>query len=245
MRFLIERHYKDDLTGKQFGELTVLEPDNSKVWHSKHWLCKCSCGKIVSVERKHLLDGSTKSCGHTKRQNGLDHTDNFSGMRDRQNKYNTNLEVIRNQKIQPNNTSGVKGVHYNKARKRWAADISIGGKVIRRDFKTKEEAIKYRQELVDKYYKPKIDQAIKAGDLKEEKENNFKFNIGDTAYIQIASFYYHIYGLYAPVTIKDRWTDEKGNNYYSYIDKRNGKKGQNSENFLIDKQLMNILIKKR
>lgn len=160
----------DDLTGKQFGELTVLEHDKEKSKGKKdtYWKCRCSCGKITSVARKHLLDGSIKSCGHTKRQNGLDHTDNFNGMRDRQNKYNTNLEVIRNQKMQPNNTSGVKGVHYNKARGRWVAEVSVGGKNIRRDFKNKEDAIKYRQELVDTYYKPKIDSAIKAGDLKED-----------------------------------------------------------------------------
>lgn len=168
MNILNERHYKDDLTGKQFGELTVLEPDNSKVWHSKHWLCKCSCGKIVSVERKHLLDGSTKSCGHTKRQNGLDHTDNFNGMRDRQNKYNTNLEVIRNQKMQPNNTSGVKGVDYHKGRDEWRARVYVGGKEITKWFKNKEDAIKWREQAVGKYYKPKIDSAIKAGDLKED-----------------------------------------------------------------------------
>lgn len=36
MRFLLERQYKDDLRGKQFGELTVIEPDNSKPYHSKH-----------------------------------------------------------------------------------------------------------------------------------------------------------------------------------------------------------------
>ena len=180
MSILKERHYKDDLTGKQFGELTVLEPDNSKVWHSKHWLCKCSCGKVVSVERKHLLDGSTKSCGHTKRQNGLDHTDNFNGMRDRQNKYNTNLEVIRNQKMQPNNTSGVKGVDYHKGRDEWRARVHTGGKEITKWFKDKEDAIKWREQAVDKYYKPKIDSAIKAGDLKEalskydDKETLFK-----------------------------------------------------------------------
>ena len=36
MRFLLERQYKDDLRGKQFGELTVIEPDNSQPRHSKH-----------------------------------------------------------------------------------------------------------------------------------------------------------------------------------------------------------------
>jgi len=32
---LVERKFKDDLYGKQFGELTVLEPDDSSSSHSK------------------------------------------------------------------------------------------------------------------------------------------------------------------------------------------------------------------
>lgn len=120
-----------------------------------------------------MLDGSTKSCGHTKRQNGLDHIDNFNGMRDRQNKYNTNLEVIRNQKMQPNNTSGVKGVSYHNGRKEWRARVSVGGKEICKWFKNKDDAIRWRQEAEDTYYKPKIDQAIKNGDLKESKETRY------------------------------------------------------------------------
>ena len=180
----------DDLTGKQFGELTVLEHDKEKSRGKKdtYWKCRCSCGKITSVARKHLIDGSIKSCGHTKRQNGLDHADNFNGMRDRQNKYNTNLEVIRNQKMQPNNTSGVKGVHYNKTRGRWVAEVSIGGKNIRKDFKNKEDAIKYRQELVDTYYKPKIDSAIKNGDLKETLS---KYEDKETLFETLPELLYH------------------------------------------------------
>lgn len=177
MRFLLERQYKDDLRGKQFGELTVIEPDNSQPRHSKHWICKCSCGKTVSVERKHLLDGTTKSCGHGKRQSGIDHhKDNFKGMRDRQNKYHTNLEVIRNQKMQPNNTSGVKGVGYHKGRNEWRARVQVNGKELTKWFKNKEDAIEWRKQAENKYYKPMIDKAIKAGDLKESASNESMLN---------------------------------------------------------------------
>lgn len=177
-RGLLERQYKDDLRGKQFGELTVIEPDNSQSSHSKHWICKCSCGKIVSVERGHLLDGTTKSCGHGKRQSGLDHyEDNFKGMRDRQSKYNTNLEVIRNQKMQPNNTSGIKGVDYHKGRKMWRGRVSIGGKELTKWSKDKDVVIQWRKDAIEKYYKPKIDAAIKNGDLTESLET---FYIGKT-----------------------------------------------------------------
>ena len=169
MKFLLERQYKDDLRGKRVGELTVIEPDNSKPNHSKHWICKCDCGKTVSVERKHLLDGTTKSCGHGKRQSGLDHyEDNFKGMRDRQDKYHTNLEVIRNQKMQPNNTSGIKGVDYHKGRDMWRARVSVNGKELTKWSKDKDVVIQWRKDAIEKYYKPQIDNAVKNGDLKEK-----------------------------------------------------------------------------
>lgn len=172
MKFLVERQYKDDLYGKQVGELTVLGPDNSTPRHSKHWLCKCSCGKIVSVERKHLLDQSIKTCGHGRRQNGLDHTNNFDGMRYRQNKYRTNLEIIRNQKMQPNNTSGVKGVDFHKSRNSWRGRINVNGKTLTKWSKDKDVVVKWREEMVAKYHKPLVDLAIQNGDLDEAPPKN-------------------------------------------------------------------------
>lgn len=56
-----------DLTGKQFGRLTVLyrsvenSPDNHPMW-----VCKCSCGNIKSIRSRSLRTGETKSCGRCK-----------------------------------------------------------------------------------------------------------------------------------------------------------------------------------
>jgi 5-methylcytosine-specific restriction endonuclease McrA len=52
-----------DLTGKVFGELTVLERDMSRTDGGKvYWLCKCSCGEVVSVWRAHLLNKHSVKC---------------------------------------------------------------------------------------------------------------------------------------------------------------------------------------
>lgn len=55
-----------DLTGKKFGNLTVLKRDNSKPkGHGKptFWICQCECGNIVSIRGSHLKSGHTISCG--------------------------------------------------------------------------------------------------------------------------------------------------------------------------------------
>lgn len=55
----------EDLTGKSFGELSVLEFYRS-VDGRVEWLCQCSCGQIVVVSAGHLKNGHTQSCGHLK-----------------------------------------------------------------------------------------------------------------------------------------------------------------------------------
>lgn len=57
-----------DLTGQQFGYLTVLCLDESKIKNdnsrnSRYWKCQCQCGNIISVSTNHLNSGHTKSCG--------------------------------------------------------------------------------------------------------------------------------------------------------------------------------------
>lgn len=51
-----------DLTGQQFGNLTVLECLGTK-GHSVAWRCLCKCGNIKEVTSNNLLSGETLSCG--------------------------------------------------------------------------------------------------------------------------------------------------------------------------------------
>lgn len=47
-----------DLTGKTFGQLTVIER-----LPGLKWRCRCSCGNEKIVDRSNLISGHTKSCG--------------------------------------------------------------------------------------------------------------------------------------------------------------------------------------
>lgn len=48
----------EDLTGQQFGELTVVKRIDRKTWE-----CKCSCGKVTTAYVYRLKNGGKKSCG--------------------------------------------------------------------------------------------------------------------------------------------------------------------------------------
>lgn len=49
-----------DLTGKQYGKLTVLAKDKDD---PTKWICRCECGNIKSITGYNLYNGITSSCG--------------------------------------------------------------------------------------------------------------------------------------------------------------------------------------
>lgn len=60
-----------DLTGQKFNKLTPI-----KYLGKSKWLCKCDCGNVTEVQRGHLQNGHTKSCGcltHKPNKNNLKH----------------------------------------------------------------------------------------------------------------------------------------------------------------------------
>lgn len=52
----------NDLTGKTFGWLTVLEKDNTIKSKEARWMCKCRCGNIKTIRAASLTRGATVSC---------------------------------------------------------------------------------------------------------------------------------------------------------------------------------------
>lgn len=63
-----------------------------------------------------------------------------------------------NRGLQSNNTTGYKGVYYNKRDKTWNARVTVSGRtILLGTFPTKEEAIAARQEGEEKYYLPQLE----------------------------------------------------------------------------------------
>ena len=60
-----------DLTGKEFGYLTVIEclDDTTKGYTGLHWRCKCKCGNdnFITITSR-LTSNNTKSCGCLKKE---------------------------------------------------------------------------------------------------------------------------------------------------------------------------------
>ncbi len=52
-----------DLTGREFGYLTVLSDTGLRKSRRPIWLCRCSCGNECNILGRYLTNGDTKSCG--------------------------------------------------------------------------------------------------------------------------------------------------------------------------------------
>lgn len=53
----------EDLTGRRFGRLVVLNREKNNIHGKTMWRCKCDCGTIKTICRNELVRGDTKSCG--------------------------------------------------------------------------------------------------------------------------------------------------------------------------------------
>ncbi len=59
----IPKPHKNDLKGKVFGYLTVLELTDKKYRRDGVWRCLCKCGNEIEVPATSLICGNTTSCG--------------------------------------------------------------------------------------------------------------------------------------------------------------------------------------
>ena len=154
-----------DLTGKRFGMLTVVKRATNTKLGKACWLCKCDCGNETVVRSHNLLSHITKSCGCLQREHARK-------MQKKNWKLATQKAYIWNKKndwidgtslfsiINPprkDNSSGVRGVSWNKKRSEWVAYITFQQRRFHLGwFTEKEDAIKARKEAEEKYFKPVI-----------------------------------------------------------------------------------------
>lgn len=140
---------KKDLTGKKFGKLTAIKCIGKGTDRSYLWECKCDCGKTLNVMSTSLLSGNTKSCGCLSRKKIIEESKkNYIA--------NTNVSIIKS--LMDNSKSkitksGVKGVGWDKRRKKWRAYIGFKNKSYHLGyFDSKEDAIKVRKTAEKKLF---------------------------------------------------------------------------------------------
>ena len=107
---------KIDLTGKQFGKLTVLKESEERTKAgSVCWVCQCECGNIITVSGANLRTNNTKSCGCQKKESAQARVVDLTGQR-------FGMITVKQKGINP---------HKNKSRHTyWVCDCDCGRKDI-------------------------------------------------------------------------------------------------------------------
>ena len=102
-----------DLTGRKFGDLTVLAFHSLDKRYESRWSCQCSCGRTTEVLSSNLRTGHTRSCGfkHKIRTYKEDYSINFTKYKRHQvkKKYSMTIEQYNEKLKQQNFKCGICG----------------------------------------------------------------------------------------------------------------------------------------
>lgn len=60
----------EDLTGKTFGNLTVIQQADDIIHRNAFWCCECACGQVVYVSGTNLRRGYTTQCRGCQAEDG-------------------------------------------------------------------------------------------------------------------------------------------------------------------------------
>ena len=129
-----------DITGQRFGKLTAINKAIRANTKNSYYYCKCDCGNELEIARTSLVSGRTTSCGCIKQRLWQNETRHKAGFVD-----NTCVTALKS-KLSKSNTSGTKGVTWDKARLKWLAQIGFKGKVYNLGrYENIEDAVRARQ----------------------------------------------------------------------------------------------------
>ena len=148
-----------NLDNKRFGRLVVIRRDFKRQTElntvQPYWKCRCDCGNTVIVCGKHLRSGDIKSCGCLYKDSLPKESVDLIKQHKKALVENTDLFRVADRKLLKNNTSGVKGVYFNKHQQKWVSELWFKGKkVLCKSFADKQDAINARKEAELKYFKP-------------------------------------------------------------------------------------------
>ena len=110
------QYYSADITGQRIGRLTAMYPlDERDAKGAVMWRCKCECGNEVEYSYNVLMYSEIRSCGCWKRERESKLGDLITRVD------GTSIDMIKSKKLPADNTSGVKGVYFQKGK--WIAKI--------------------------------------------------------------------------------------------------------------------------
>ncbi|MBO5036736.1 MAG: AP2 domain-containing protein [Clostridia bacterium] len=118
-----------DLTGKVFGKLTVIRLSDKRGSRGKRttplWECRCECGAITYKASDTLNNPEMSMCAECAGKYSAEKAREGAGFVD-----GTQISRIVNPKLTASNSSGFRGVYYDKRSNKWRARLKFKGKTM-------------------------------------------------------------------------------------------------------------------
>ncbi len=141
-----------DLTGQVFGKLTVLGRSDKRGSRGKRttplWECRCECGAITYKATDSLHNSDQSMCADCASKFCIEIARKSAGFVG-----GTQLSKIKEMKTTAANTSGCRGVYYEKRSNKWRARLKFKGKIM--DFGSYErfeDAVQARRRAEAEYF---------------------------------------------------------------------------------------------
>lgn len=141
-----------DLTGKVFGKLTVLGRSDKRNPRGKRttpmWECRCECGAITYKATDTLTNPDKSMCNECAGKYAADIARQSAGFVG-----GTQITKIADMKPTAANTSGARGVYFEKRSNKWRARLTFKGKIMSfGSFARFEDAVFARKEAEKIYF---------------------------------------------------------------------------------------------
>ena len=141
-----------DLTGQVFGRLTVLGRSDKRnprgARTTPMWECKCECGNITYKAKDTLTNSDLSMCSKCAAEYASEKARAAAGFVE-----GTQISRIRNVKPTASNTSGFRGVYYEKKTNKYRARLKFKGKTMNfGSFAKFEDAVAARKAAEEEYF---------------------------------------------------------------------------------------------
>ncbi len=118
-----------DIVGKKYGKLTVIGRSNKRQPRGNRttplWECRCECGAITYKAKDTLTNPDTSMCAKCAGKSSAENARRYAGFAD-----GTQITKIKDMTPNAANTSGCRGVFFEKSTNKWRARIKFKGKSI-------------------------------------------------------------------------------------------------------------------
>jgi len=143
---------KENLVGKRFGKLEVIGRSDKRGSRGARtvplWECRCDCGAICYKATDTLTNPEVSMCNDCAGKYAGEKMREKAGYVD-----GTQISRIKSDKLSAVNTSGCRGVYYDKKTGRWRARLRFQGKLMNfGSFAKFEDAVNARKAAEREYY---------------------------------------------------------------------------------------------